>query len=167
MDPTCAAQELPPLELAVKAAFVGKFPLFITWPQDAFATPDSPFNICVIGGGGFASLLDRAVEGRAAGHHPMAVLRMAALSQADHCHIAYFWPDAGSEAIQRQLAAAAAQPILTVTDGADGTRARGIINFIIVDERVRFEIKTTTLPESRLVISSKLLSLAIPDNAVR
>jgi hypothetical protein len=164
-NPVCLAQEDPPLELAVKAAFLEKFPLFITWPEDAFATPTSPFNICVIGGGAFGVLLDRAVEGQAALRHPMAVHQVPALNYTDHCQIAYFRPDAGSQAIARQLAEAAVQPILTVTDGASRIDARGIINFVIVDDRVRFAIKTSALSASRLVISSKLLSLAVSDNA--
>jgi hypothetical protein len=163
----CLAQEDPPLELAVKAAFVEKFPLFITWPEDAFAAPTSPFTICVIGGGGFELLLERAVEGEAAGRHPMTVHSVATLIAADHCQIAYFRPDAGSGAIKRQIAEAAAQPILTVTDGTELFDARGIINFVIVDGRVRFEIKASALPASRLVISSKLLSLAVSEKAVR
>jgi YfiR/HmsC-like len=51
--------------------------------------------------------------------------------------------------------------VLTVTDGAADPDNRGIINFVISDGRVRFEIDNLAAEASRLTISSKLLSLAV------
>ncbi len=65
-----------------------------------------------------------------------------------------------------QLAAAVlgpvrGRPVVTVTDGATDPLGRGIINFVIADNRVRFEIDNRAAAQSQLTISSKLLSLAI------
>jgi hypothetical protein len=51
--------------------------------------------------------------------------------------------------------------VLTVTDSARDEPARGIINFLIQNNRVRFEIDNGAAAESGLTISSKLLSLAV------
>jgi hypothetical protein len=50
--------------------------------------------------------------------------------------------------------------VLTVTDAEEEPRATGIVNFLVVDNRVRFEIDQRAAAENHLVISSKLLSLA-------
>ncbi len=52
-------------------------------------------------------------------------------------------------------------PVLTVTDGATDPAAKGIINFVIADDRVRFEIDNSAALADGLTISSKLLSLAV------
>ena len=51
--------------------------------------------------------------------------------------------------------------MLTVTDAATDPAAKGIINFVIEDDRVRFEIDNSTAAAGGLTISSKLLSLAV------
>jgi hypothetical protein len=53
-------------------------------------------------------------------------------------------------------------PVLTVTDGASDTGSRGMVNFVLRDNRVRFEIDEISASQSGLMISSKLLSLAVP-----
>src|SRR5581483_8974891 len=68
---------------------------------------------------------------------------------------------AGSAAqVAADLAALHGSPVLTVTDGATDPAATGIINFVVVDGRVRFEIDARAAAANRLTISSKLLSLA-------
>ena len=51
--------------------------------------------------------------------------------------------------------------MLTVTDNATDPAATGIINFLIVDDHVRFDINNSTAAAGGLTISSKLLSLAV------
>jgi hypothetical protein len=52
-------------------------------------------------------------------------------------------------------------PVLTVTDGQTQPGATGMINFILVQGHVRFEINRNAAVASRLEISSKLLTLAV------
>jgi len=65
--------------------------------------------------------------------------------------------------VVKQLLApvAASAPVLTVTDSIDALDAKGMINFVVADNRVRFEIDDAAARRSGLVISSKLLSLAL------
>jgi hypothetical protein len=65
------------------------------------------------------------------------------------------------QAVDAALAAAARAPILTVTDLPPAAAARGIINFVIRDNRVRFEIDDSAAVRSGLRISSQLLNLAV------
>jgi len=50
--------------------------------------------------------------------------------------------------------------VLTITDAPADARDTGIINFVIRDNRVRFEIDLDAAARNQLTISSKLLSLA-------
>jgi hypothetical protein len=51
--------------------------------------------------------------------------------------------------------------VLTITDSARNARAKGIVHFVLRDNRVRFEIDEQAAAENGLVISSKVLGLAI------
>ena len=53
------------------------------------------------------------------------------------------------------------QPVLTVTDEAGDPNARGMIDFVLREGRVRFRIDPRMAERSGLLISSKLLSLAV------
>jgi hypothetical protein len=154
---SCSAAGDGALELAVKAAFLEKFPLFVTWPSDAFGSPTSPFKVCIIGRDPFGILIDRVLAGQTAGQHAIEPQRMGAADATQHCNIAYIdEPDPHEEA--RQVAALAGKPCLTVTS-ADAD-AGSIVNFVVVDGKVRFEIDADGMRASHLVISSKLLHLA-------
>ncbi len=50
--------------------------------------------------------------------------------------------------------------VLTVTDGARRPDTTGIINFVVIENRVRFEIDDQAASRNGIAISSKLLDLA-------
>ncbi len=159
------AQERNPLEMAIKAAFLYKFPLYVSWPERAFASPTSPFDLCVVGDDTFASLVDRAAAGQSVAGHPMTVLHLATLSASNQCQILYLATSDPGPASQ-VLATVDGLPVLTVTDGFADARARGIVIFVIASNRVRFEIDNATATHDGLAISSKLLSLALSVRSV-
>jgi hypothetical protein len=155
LDSPCA--ETTPLELAVKATYLYKFAPFVEWPAAAFATPSSDFNLCVVGDDPFGDVLDRAVTGQRAGEHPIVVRRLA--RAAPGCHILYA-ASSSAQPMRDILQAVRGTAVLTVTDQAqDG--AKGIVNLIVQENKVRFEIDDRAASENGLVISSKLLSLAV------
>lgn len=145
------------LEQQVKAAFLGKFGAFVTWPAGAFSGPSGPLTLCVVGHDPFGAALDHAVQGETVEGRPITVRRMAVLGPAPGCHIAYL---GGSPA---QPAAAAARAgaragVLTVADGpVDGVA----VQFVIRANRVRFRIDQRAASAAGLDVSSKLLNLAV------
>ncbi|HEY1751395.1 MAG TPA: YfiR family protein [Caulobacteraceae bacterium] len=150
------AQAAPPLELAVKAAYIAKFAPFVVWPSSAFAGPRAPLVVCVQGDDPFDGMLERMAAGQNVGAHPLVVRRVARLDPESGCQIAYL---AGSAAQSpaAALKAVEGQPVLTVTDGDS---SRGIVHLVLVGDRVRFLIDAGKAGQSRLGISSKLLALA-------
>jgi hypothetical protein len=53
------------------------------------------------------------------------------------------------------------QPVLTVSDTAAFTEKGGMIQFKLVDNKIRFRVNVDAARTAGLTISSKLLSLAI------
>lgn len=147
------------LEYAVKATYLYKFAPFVTWPASVFPSPTSPLDICVLGDDAFAKLVGDAVAGQSLAAHPFVVQRLQAASEAGSCQI-LFVAGGDPSVLGATLRALRGKPILTVTDAA-GNEPRGIINFVVADARVRFEINLAEATRDQLTISSKLLSLAL------
>ena len=144
---------------AEKAAYLYKFAQFVDWPDPAAEFPSGAFRICVVGGQPFDGMLDRAAHDHTVSGRPIAVRQLAGVNGNPGCSILFVaGPDAQS--VARTLAAVRGSPVLTVTDGAEGVEDSGIINFVIDDSRVRFEINAWAAAANRLTISSKLLDLA-------
>lgn len=141
----------PPSDLAVKAAFLTKFPAYVAWPAGARPRPGRPVQICLVGGDPFGRLLDEAARGQQIDGHPLQVRRLDTAGQATGCHIAYV--HGGASGLE-------GRPVLTVTDARGGAQG-GMIHFVIHQGRVRFNIDQTQAARSGVEISSRLLSLAL------
>jgi hypothetical protein len=155
--PAAAHAEAGSIEYAVKAAYLYKFAPFVQWPPAAFASPSSPFHLCILGRDPFGASLDRAVNGQRVDDRPVMVRRLQRVDAASGCHILYLGASSSQTAAEA-LRAVRGLPILTV---ADNGRADGaIIRFVVRDNRVRFDIDTEAAGANRVTISSKLLALA-------
>lgn len=150
------AQQAASLEAAVKATFLSKFIPFVGWP----AAPNSgPIGICLVGNDAVTAIADRAVAGQSVGDRQIIVRHLPYSGPFVECQSLYLAaPDTEKSRILNEIQAA---PILTITDAATDNSAKGIINFVLRDNRVRFEIDNAAAIRSRLEISSKLLSLAV------
>ncbi len=148
------------LEYPVKAAFLVKFGAFVDWPAAAFASPASPLQLCLIGDDPVGPALERAASGQQIGGRAIEVRRLKAVRPDSGCHIVYL---ASSEAprLPQLVEPLRGSSVLTVSDVKPPAPAVGIINFVIKDERVRFDIDDEAAMQNQLVISSKLLSVAL------
>ena len=153
---TLPAAATPSLEWAVKAEYLFKLVPFVDWPQDAFGSPTETFHLCVVGQDPFDGLLDEAGQGQNAGNRPVSILRLKTVGLDDHCQVMYV--DGAPEFVSQSLAAVTGSPVLTVTDGQAG--AKGIVNFITMQNHVRFEIDKDAALKNHLNVSSKLLTIA-------
>lgn len=156
---TRAFAQASTIEYSVKATYLYKFASFVEWPTGTFASAADPLVVCVAGVDPVGDLMDEAAKGQTAGGRAIVVVHLSAPTRESRCHILYV-------ASQGSPAAAALDkvrgtPVLTVTDTAREPRAPGIINFVVQDNRVRFEIDQNAAAENHLAISSKLLNLAI------
>lgn len=148
------------LEYAVKATYLYKLAPFVEWPAHAHDPQTDTISLCVVGEDPFGDTLDRAVAGQQLGGRPFAVRRMRVLDPSARCHVMFLGGSA-AQPVADALRMARGMPVLTVTDAVADPAARGIVNFVVVDGRVRFEIDAAAAAENGIAISSKLLDLAV------
>ena len=146
------------LEYPIKAAYLYKFGNYVEWPRQAFAGAASPLNLCVVGDDPFGSLLDSAVEGQHIDGRAIALRRLKAIGRDSGCHI-LFLGIADPQRAGQALETVRGEAILVVSDARSG--APGTIQFVLKDNRVRFNIDDDMARGSGLTISSKLLALAV------
>lgn len=151
------AQAGPDLEYAVKANYLVRFAAFVDWPDAAFGTAEAPLVICVVGHDPFGPALEQAAAAQTAHGRRLAIRRPASPAALTGCHIAYLGGGAAAAWSDRLNGQPA---VLVVTDQASGAR-NGTIQFLLINNRVRFRIDQAGAARSGLVISSRLLNLAV------
>ncbi len=159
-------------EYRVKAAFLLNFARFVQWPADAFAAPDAPLRLCVIGKDRFGNRLD-VLEGRTIQDRRVVIVepgRSMALAQT--CHVLFVSRSASG--VSGIMSDSVTLPILTVTESEGGEGARGIINLVKAWSnsndgpadrfRIMFEIDVAAAETAGLEVGSRLLELALVRN---
>ncbi len=149
-------------EYLIKAGFIYNFAKLIEWPAKAFPQPDSPIVIGILGDDPFGTTLDTIVAGKKINGRPLAVKRVKwskDLKALKDCNI-LFVSASERDHIDAVLDALKSLPILTIGDGPGFARRGGIMNFILEDNKVRFEVNVEAAKDADLTISSRLLTLA-------
>jgi len=149
-----------PDEYQVKAAFLYNFVKFIDWPVDAFSDSSAPIIIGVVGDDPFGSKIDQVINGKIANGRPLVLKRFPNFKALTFCHILFICSSEKNNL--RQALAAAGAGVLTVGETERFTQMGGIINFTIVDNKVRFAINQVAAERAGLKISAKLLNLSRP-----
>ena len=147
------------LERQVKAAFLYKFGGYVTWPDSAFSRPDSPIVIGVAGANPLADELVRLVAGRTIGKRALAVRRIRRGDSLDGVHILFVGSTEGQR-LAELLALAQGRPVLCVTESDQGLVPGSAVNFVVADNRVRFDVSLEAAEHNGLKLSALLLSVA-------
>jgi hypothetical protein len=147
------------LDYQVKAVFLFNFTQFVDWPPEAFAKPDAPLVIGVLGDDPFGAYLDQTVGGEKVAHRALIVRRWQHAQDIGDCHILFI---SQSEAgrLDEIIAGLRGRSILTVGDDATFLRRGGIVRFVTESDRVKVRINVDAARASGLTISSKLLRVA-------
>lgn len=151
------AQEPAAQEHEVKAAYLLKFPAFVEWPLAE--ARDAPFTIVIVGAERVAAELRHLAQGRRINGRLIEVsyvLPDDAMPRADMVFVGRS-AAASLDAIAGELAG---QPVLLIAE-SQGALARGaVLNFVLSDGRVRFEVSLPAAEARALRISPRLLAVA-------
>ncbi len=145
------------LEYAVKGAYLFKFSAYVEWPPQSFSDATAPFVIGILGKDPFGNKLEDIVKNRLVQGRAVLIKHYKRVDEVTDAHILYI---NSSEVKNREQinASLTGKGILTVTESAWGSGS--IVNFIIEENKVRFEIDPKVAVQAGLKLSSKLLGIA-------
>lgn len=146
-------------EYQVKAAFLFNFAKFVEWPADAFPNADAPLQICVLGQDPFGRDFEQVIEDKAVDGHRLEVAHPEGVPQARACQI-LFIAFSEKQKVRDILQGLAGVSVLTVGDTPGFAKMGGIINFVLDENRVRFEINPKAAERAHLKLSARLLTVA-------
>ncbi|WP_343027303.1 YfiR family protein [Massilia sp. MP_M2] len=151
------ADAAPALERRVKAAFLYKFLGYADFPAGSFADATTPVSIGVVGADNVAAELTRIAAGRMVAGRMITVRALREQDLAQPLHVLFV---AGQDDARAARLLRAANALLTVTECDGGLRSGSIINFTIVDDRVRFDVSLDAAEKKNVKLSSRLLTVA-------
>ncbi len=157
--PGAWAQAAPDKEHRVKAVFLFNFAQFVQWPDSAFAGPEEPLVVGILGTDPFDAYMDEVVRGEKANKRPIIVKRCRKIEEAKACHV-LFVSNSEMPRVETILAALKSRPVLTVGESEILYRHGGMVSFVTEGGRIRLKINLEAVQGSSLTVSSKLLRLA-------
>lgn len=148
-------------EYDLKAVFLFNFAQFVQWPESAFPGGDASFVIGVLGDDPFGATLDAVVRGETVGGRPISVRRFENVEElgSSACQV-LFVAQSHAARLGEVLARVSGRSVLTVGETAQFTDAGGIVQFLVVNNRVRLRINLDAARRARLAVSSKLLRVS-------
>ncbi len=156
---TCFAQTQP-TEYQIKAALLFNFAKFVEWPAEAFPQTNSPIVIGVLGKNVFGTDLKTTIRNKTVNNRHFQFEEYTSVTQATNCQILFISPSE-KDNLDGILAGLHNPGVLTVSQTDEFIKAGGMINFIIQNDTVRFQISDDAAKKAGLKISSKLLTLAV------
>jgi hypothetical protein len=150
----------PQPEHGIKAAFLYKFLGYVEWPAGVLGNATAPIVIGVLGADDIADELRTIVARRRIAQHPIEVRRVAEADALDGVNVLFIGRD-GKTALPRLAPAAQRRSVLVVSDFDGALEEGSVINLVVVDNRVRFEVSLEAAERSELKLSSRMLAVAM------
>jgi len=147
-----------PTQYQVEATYLYNFSQFVAWPPSP-ATATSSFNICVLGQDPFGSTLANILADETVAGKTVAARRIPTPQEAMTCRV-LFISSSESGRLKEILTILRGASVLTVSDLPEFTRHGGMVQFLLADDRVRFEVNLAAAERARLTLSSELLKVA-------
>jgi len=144
----------PLLERSVKAAFLYKFLGYMEFPAD----PGPSLVVGVLGADEVAAELAQITSGRNVGNRSISVRKLAEGDALTGLNLLFVGGDGALP--EAALRAAEKNGTVTVTERESGLQNGSVINFRLVDDRVRFEVSLPAAERCNVRLSSRLLSVA-------
>ena len=146
-------------EYLIKAGYIYNFAKLVEWPATAFAQPDSPIVIGIVGNDPFGPIIDKVLEGKKVNGHSFLIKRLKPTADVKECQILFIGSSLGPH-VADTIRLTRGTPVLTISEIPGFADRGGIINLTLEQNKVRFEVNVDAAKEADLSISSRLLVLA-------
>lgn len=148
-------------EYGIKAAYIYKFLTFFTVAdRESDASSKPVYRIAILGNSPFGNAFD-AIDGTRIGTSEQRVRVDATTFGIDGSHLArydiVFICRSEKNRLDQILAVTSGHPILTVADMDGFLRRGGMINLVVVQNRVRWEINQQAAEREGIHLSSQLM----------
>jgi YfiR/HmsC-like len=157
--PITHAQSHKPTDYEVKAAYLYNFGRFVEWPAKVTTTGTDSFTICILGEDPFGPALDVTLAGEMIGNQKVAARRISSPRESVDCRILFISSSEVSR-LNKIIDALDNRAVLTVSDIPQFSQHRGMIQLVLQENRIRFEVNLTATQHAGLTLSSELLKLA-------
>jgi len=141
----------------VEAVYLYNFAKFVRWPP---GSPGSTVQICVAAQRVFVDALTRVVAGERIETRPLTVRVIQRPEDEAACDMLFIDASA-KERLGSLLSAASGKPILTVSDIPGFLDGGGMIQLLLMDNRVRFSVDLRPVARSEIALSSEFLKVAV------
>lgn len=152
-----AAAASQPSQSDVEAVYLFDFGKFIRWPA---GSDQGAMTLCVAGSASFADALQKTVANETINARVLQVRRIANRAEESGCAI-LFIEAAQHLRVEELLEGVADKSTLTVSDLPEFLAQGGMIQFQLVEKRVRFSVNLDAVTRAHLTMSSELLKVAV------
>jgi len=144
-------------EYQVKAVLLWRLAQFIGWPEEAFASPESPIVIGILGENPFGRAVEIAVREETAHGRKLEVRYLQKVEQASSCHILFI--SSSERARARKITSGlAGKSVLTVSDMEGFAVAEGgMVRFVFQEGKVKLRMDVQAASAAGLSIDARLL----------
>jgi hypothetical protein len=156
---TFGQDSLPPSEAQIKAAFLLNFARFAEWDPTAVPETSTLLFFCFDGAENVRLAFQALADGKEIAKRKIINRRITSPADARTCQ-AVFANDSKRSREAELLKTARDAGALTVGDGPDFLNSGGMIQLLVDDNRMRFDINLASVSRARIKLSSKLLALA-------
>lgn len=147
-------------EYEVKAAFIYNFMLFVDWPNETGKKPEDPYTICVLGEDPFGKFLDAIAKTKKVNTRPIKIQRIKTLEEFQSAHI-LFISKSEQRNLKKVLETVGGKPVLTIADFPGFADNGGVLEFLLINNRVNFRVNEKIANQAKLRLSAQLLNLAV------
>lgn len=151
---------------SVKAVYLYNFGNYIEFPVRSFksADPEEPFTIGIVGKDHpIAPLLERIGEKKKIGPRRIVVKAIEGAKDLKCCQIVYLPAGSDPTLAAEIVESSKTLSVLLVSEvpGFLGKTSPGMVNFVVQDTQIKFELCPRTIQHAGLKVSSKLIQLAL------
>lgn len=143
----------------IKSVFIYNFTRYIEWPAE-YKTGNFVINLFGTNSAVLAELNNMA-KTKTVGTQKIEIKNTTSLEGIGKCHILYVTPDVATP-MKDILAKLKGKSTLIVTEKPGQAKDGSAINFVVVDNRQKFELNQSNAEKYNLKVSSSLVALAIP-----
>ncbi len=145
-------------EYKFKALYLYNFTKFIKWNEDDKSK--NVFKIAIIGPDPFGTILENSYKGKKINNLPISISRFISMDKLKKTNVYFISKEIVKDDILEILTFAKNNDIVTVSDYPDFIELGGVIGFVNIKGKVKFEINSKESKAIDKSISSRILRLA-------